>query len=230
MATPSWPASPSPSRATPSATSSRSRPDPARSTVSGWAIDPDSTNPINVDVWVDGAFTAKLTADVPRPDVGAAYPTYGPNHGFSGTVPVPAGSHEVCAYALNTGPGTSNKSLGCKTVTVGGIPFGHLEAVLGDAGAVTVSGWAIDPDSADPINVDVWVDGAFTAKITADVARPDVAAAYPAYGPNHGFDDSIPLPAGTHEVLRLRPEHGQRHLQQVARLQDGREGHLTPSY
>ena len=173
---------------------------PGEVAVSGWAIDPDSTNPINVDVWVDGAFTAKLTANVPRPDVGAAYPTYGPNHGFSGTVPVPAGSHEVCAYALNTGPGTSNKSLGCKTVTVGGIPFGHLEAVLGDAGAVTVSGWGIDPDSADPINVDVWVDGAFTAKITADVARPDVAAAYPAYGPNHGFDNSIVLPAGTHEV------------------------------
>ena len=168
--------------------------------VSGWAIDPDSTAPINVDVWVDGAFTAKLTANVPRPDVASAYPGYGPNHGFNGAVPVPAGTHEVCVYALNTGPGTSNKSLGCKTVTVGGIPFGHFESAVGGAGAVAVSGWAIDPDSADPINVDVWVDGAFTAKLTANVNRPDVGSAYPAYGPTHGFSGSVPLPAGTHEV------------------------------
>jgi len=141
-----------------------------------------------------------VAADVVRPDVGKAFPTYGPDHGFDATIPVPAGDHSVCVYALNTGAGTANAKLGCDDVTVGGIPFGHLESVTAGTGAVTVSGWAIDPDTADPINVDVWVDGAFTAKALANVNRPDVAAAHPAYGPDHGFGATIPLPAGSHDV------------------------------
>jgi len=69
-----------------------------------------------VHVYVNGVFRAALAANVNRPDVGAAYPAYGANHGFSSTGAI-AGTagNTVCAYGINVGPG-SNALLGCKTV------------------------------------------------------------------------------------------------------------------
>ena len=168
--------------------------------VSGWAIDPDVADPVKVDIWVDGAWFAKITADINRPDVAAVHPDYGPDHGFAATFPIAPGVHTVCVYALNTGSGTSNTKLACDDITVGGIPFGHLESVVGGVGSARVTGWAVDPDVATSITVDIWVDGRWTAHATADVLRPDIAAAFPAYGANHGFDATVVLPAGNHQV------------------------------
>jgi hypothetical protein len=82
--------------------------------VSGWAIDPGAgTGAIDVHVYVDQAGVA-LTADQSRPDLSAAYPLAGPDHGFSATIATSTGTHTVCAYAI-TGP---NPVIGCKVVTV----------------------------------------------------------------------------------------------------------------
>jgi len=78
--------------------------------VSGWALDPDATGPIDVHVYVNGAFATATSANLSRPDVEAAFGK-GPNHGFS--VLVPTGGGNVCAFALNYGGGT-NILLGCK--------------------------------------------------------------------------------------------------------------------
>ena len=66
----------------------------------------------------------------------------GTNAGYEAAIPaVPAGSHEVCAYAINVGSGTTNPNLGCRTVTVlGGDPAGSLEQVDPGVGAVRVAG------------------------------------------------------------------------------------------
>jgi hypothetical protein len=84
--------------------------------VSGWAIDPDTTAPIYVWVSIDGA-GRHVYANASRPDVAAAYPASGPEHGFRATIPAGRGSHTVCATASNVGPG-GHTALGCRTVAV----------------------------------------------------------------------------------------------------------------
>jgi hypothetical protein len=167
--------------------------------VAGWAYDPQAgTAPIAVHVYVDAAGYA-LTADGHRPDVDAVYPFAGESHGFDGVVPAAPGPHTVCAYGIDVGPG-ENAVLGCRTVVVPtGSPFGVLDVAEGGAGSVSVAGWAIDPDSADPIAVHVYVDGVGHA-IVADVLRLDVGAAYPGMGPAHGFAATVAAPVGPHTV------------------------------
>lgn len=154
-------------------------------TVSGWARDPDTTGPISVHVYVDSAGTS-TTANLGRADVGA--------HGFSAQVPAAAGNRSVCAYAINDGPG-SHTLLGCRTVTVPGVtdraPVGNLETIARTADGIRVGGWALDPDTASPISVHVYVDAAGVAW-TADAARPDV-------GP-HGFNGVVPADGSRHSV------------------------------
>jgi len=166
--------------------------------VRGWAIDPDSTGPVTVHVYVDGAIAGAHTANTSRPDVSQAYPGWGPAHGFDVEVPVTPGDHTVCVYAINRGPGTTNPSLGCKRVV--GDPYGSLDTLVRQPGGATVTGWAIDPDTTAPIDVHVYVNGRGWAVGRADRARPDVAQAL-STGANHGY--VIPLPGlgpGTQQV------------------------------
>jgi hypothetical protein len=168
--------------------------------VQGWAVDFDTNAPISVHVYVDGAWAAQAVADRSRPDVAAAIPGMGPNHGFDVTVAAGPGTHTVCVYAINAGPvGNSNPSIGCRSVRVGS-PFGNLEGYSTGPGQVTVSGWAIDPDTTGPVAVHVYVDGTWAGQGVADRSRPDVGQAYPDSGPNHGFSITIPISAGRHEV------------------------------
>ncbi len=85
-------------------------------TLTGWGIDPDTTGPIGVHVYVDDAWGGSTTASSVRPDVGLAYPAFGSGHGFSFDVGVPAGPRRVCVYLINVGPGSTNPLLGCRTV------------------------------------------------------------------------------------------------------------------
>ena len=82
----------------------------------GWAIDPDTTAPIDVHVYV-GAPGYAITANTYRPDVGAAYPGFGDYHGYDAWFTAPAGTHNVCIYAINV-PSGPNPSLGCRSVVV----------------------------------------------------------------------------------------------------------------
>ena len=84
--------------------------------VRGWALDPDTTSPINVHVYVDGVVTRSITANTPRPDVGRIFGK-GNNHGFASTIRASAGAHQVCVYAINT-PAGPNPRIGCKNLTV----------------------------------------------------------------------------------------------------------------
>jgi hypothetical protein len=63
-----------------------------------------------------------------------------------------------------------------------------------------VRGWARDPDSPEPIAVHAYVDGTFAASTTANLPRPDVAAAKDKAGPAHGFEIDVQASVGFHEV------------------------------
>ncbi|MFJ3382303.1 hypothetical protein ACIPJ2_18040 [Curtobacterium sp. NPDC090217] len=84
--------------------------------VTGWAFDPDTTAGINVAVYIDGA-GRWITTGTPRSDVARLYPKAGSNSGFDTVVPAASGSHQVCAYAIDTNGG-DNPLLACKTVSV----------------------------------------------------------------------------------------------------------------
>jgi hypothetical protein len=173
---------------------------PSQVTVRGWAADPDTSGPVNVHVYVDGNWAGQGVADQSRPDVGQAFPALGPNHGYSVTVPLAVGSHNVCVYAINVGNGAVNTQLGCTTV-VGGNPFGSLDEAAATAGGVAVRGWAVDPDQlTSPIDVQLRLDGNPVTTVTAAQSRPDVGDAYPSAGSAHGFSQTIPAAAGVHTI------------------------------
>ncbi|WP_181155799.1 MULTISPECIES: hypothetical protein [unclassified Microbacterium] len=171
---------------------------PGQFQVSGWAIDPNTADPIAVHVYVASVGTA-VTANVPRADVGAAYPGSGNNHGFSATVPaIGSGVVSVCIYAINSGAG-ANVLLGCRDVeSKSGLPVGSMTAKAVEGG-IRVTGWALDPDLIDPSTVHVYVDNAGTA-VTADKVSGDIPPAYAEYGTKHGFDTTISAPPGSRNV------------------------------
>ena len=79
--------------------------------VRGWALDADTTSGVMVDIYVNGVGYARIPANQGRADVGRAYPAYGIFRGFDTVVPAAGG--QVCAYGINSGPGT-NVLLGCR--------------------------------------------------------------------------------------------------------------------
>ena len=168
-------------------------------TVRGWTLDPDTASPIAVHVYAGSTLLSYGFADQTRADIGAAFPLYGPNHGFSyayGTRGL-AGNQQVCVYAINSKAG-ENPKLGCKLINFGGLkeqgrsPIGNLDGVTLAEGVLNIRGWTLDPDTAEPIMVHAYVGSTLVGYLTADQARGDIASAFPDYGPNHGFNMNAP--------------------------------------
>ena len=158
-------------------------------TIAGWAVDPDGAEaPMTVHVYVDGTLVGAGQTTVARPDVAALYPGHGSMLGYHLTFPAGAGSHRVCAYAINVNEGTVNPEIGCRTVTVlSHDPFGTVDAFERDSVLMVVRGWAFDPDGG-PIDYSLLVDGAEVLRLPATIERPDVAALYPSAGTVSGFE------------------------------------------
>ena len=85
---------------------------------------------------------------------------------------------------------------------------GSLDLVAGGGATGSASpGGRIDWDTNGPITVRVTVDGQVVATPLANLARSDIANAYPGMGPNHGFDvDRSPQRRHPHRLRR----HGER--------------------
>ncbi len=155
--------------------------------VAGWGRDADSPDPVAIDVLVDGWPAAATRTG------GGASP------GFSTVISVAAGAHRVCVVATDD-VGMSRPELGCADVTVVEEPFGAIDAMTMTPGAIELVGWAIDPDTAEPVAVDVYVDRVHAASLAADVPRVDVGQANPGYGDAHGWQATVPTAPGPHEV------------------------------
>jgi hypothetical protein len=179
--------------------------------VKGWAFDPNIAGPSTVLFYVDGRLAGTLAAGQARPDIGAAFPAAGPNHGFTAYLTPSAGPHRVCAYALNDGAG-GTPGIGCGTVDAGAaapptttvargsVPRGNVDGLNVGAGRARIFGWALDPDTTAPIDVHVYVDGKLAGITTASGERADVGAAFPGMGSAHGFALSVPVTYGHHSV------------------------------
>jgi hypothetical protein len=168
--------------------------------VRGWAMDPDTTNPVDVHLYVAGVWSGAVRADVARADIAAAYPGSGTLHGFTARLGASAGTHSVCTYAIDSAGGP-NAPLGCKTVTVvNAPPIANFESLSAAGSTVTLTGWALDPDTVGPIDVHFYVDSAWGGAVRTTLVRSDVARAYPGTGDQHGFSASVVLGNGSHQV------------------------------
>lgn len=77
--------------------------------VAGWVVNrAEPSTPVEVQLYVDGRFVARATADLPRPDVSAAGYARDERCGYLFPLPpLAAGSHEARVYALHrVGAGT----------------------------------------------------------------------------------------------------------------------------
>lgn len=168
----------------------------------GAAIDNDTPDPVQISITTGAGRAALVTADLPRPNVAAAFPASGPDHGYDHTVVLPDGTHHLCANALNA-PGTpgTNTVLGCTDITVRHSPQGKLDVVTQKLGATLVSGWAVDTDTAAPLAVNVLVDNKqYGTSLTAATPRAEAGAGFPSFGNDHGFTRSLDLAEGKHTV------------------------------
>jgi hypothetical protein len=166
--------------------------------VRGWAIDADTDAPLQVRFSIGGQTLATAAANRARPDVTGIFRGH-PVAGFEAMVPVPHGRHQLCATAVNVGAG-ADRNLGCREVEADRNPFGSLDIVRAVPGGLEVAGWAIDPDSAGPIEVHVYVDGQGRGALTASRPRPDVGAVFPAFGPDRGFQGTFSTAPGPRQV------------------------------
>lgn len=165
-------------------------------TVRGWTIDPDGRPPRYVWVHIDGQSMGPVALTENRPDVQKRYPRTELASGYKATFAAAAGPREVCVTAVNSGPG-SDRSLGCRTVTVAGDnPMARIDSVTPVRGGVVVNGWAFDPNTPTSTTF-IWVEFNGTGRhIAANTWRPDVNRAYPGVGNNHGFSETIKVPSG----------------------------------
>ena len=164
-------------------------------TVGGWVLDGNtSASSIQVHIYVNSAGYAFM-ANQARPDVNAVLGVSG-QHGFTETVPLPAGSSNVCAYAIGV---YSNALIGCRTVQSAPPPTGNVESMTASGWNVTVNGWAFDPSSPGASNqVHLYVGQAGTATV-ANLARPDVNSVFGISG-QHGFTVTGRLNRGANNV------------------------------
>ncbi len=157
--------------------------------VTGWAVDPDTVSSIPVHVYVQGQGYA-LTANGNRPDIAGGLPAYGAAHGFDNLLPAPEGRQTVCAYAINVGAG-NHSLLGCREVVVPmGSPIGHIDGASITNGSVSLNGWAIDPNTASPDVVHIYVNGV-GFEVIANQNRPDLGNPW-GLGPAHGWSFATP--------------------------------------
>jgi len=107
--------------------------------IHGTAVDWDTTAPIQVLVWHDGAAEPTTTANAYASGFNQQNPGYGDNHGYSlwMTKKAAKGVHRICVQAVNVGGGTA-PAPSCRSYTVYGPPSAATN-VTATVGASTVT-------------------------------------------------------------------------------------------
>jgi hypothetical protein len=118
---------------------------------------------------------------------------------FSGALPLPPGRHVVCVTSLDPASGF-RPELGCGRVDAPGVPVGKLDGLEDSMASIRVRGWAIDPQTAAPVRVEIRRNGVLVATVGADQHRDDLGDVEPRYGPAHGYGVDITPETGRNEV------------------------------
>ena len=170
--------------------------------VNGWTVDPDTADPIDAHIYVDGVGAASVRADVATPALAERFGEGNTRHGFTATLTgLAPGSRSVCVFGINVGSG-GNTLIECRNVMVlAGNPIGVIDQVAAYAGTIYARGWTIDPDTDAAATVRLLVDSKVVSEQRADDPKAGLAAAYPGYGANHGFEFAVKgVAPGNHRV------------------------------
>lgn len=84
--------------------------------VVGWALDPDTTDTIGVLFFNNDRMAWLAPAMYHWDPLIGRFPSHGTNRLFFSLMPINRGSNNICAYALNVGPGNPATFIGCQTV------------------------------------------------------------------------------------------------------------------
>jgi hypothetical protein len=77
----------------------------------GWTADLDAPRTaLTVRITIDGSLADTRAAELARPDVGAALPHFGAQHGYDVVLPASAAGHTVCVTAVSVGGGADAQS------------------------------------------------------------------------------------------------------------------------
>ncbi len=184
---------------------------PGQLLVRGWAIDPDTTGPVRMAFYLDGAGIASPWADQYKPGLDTAKPGFGDQHAYRlEQTGITAGKHNLCIIAINQGPGSSNASI-CKPFsTPTGPPKVTVDsAVSAGLGKVSVAGTAYDPDTTASLSMRYTVDGKQVATGTANVSDTSFGSGHPGYGNAHGYTTTlVGIGPGKHTVCAVAKNVG----------------------
>ena len=161
--------------------------------MTGWATDPNTSGPVTVVVSVDGTTTGQFLAN--------SASSAAPGHGFVAWIRAGQGTHTFCASAINVGLGNANSPQVCQNATLDFNPWGTFETAQRDTAnmpQIRVTGWAIDPNTNNPIQVAVSVDGQAAATGSAGAYRSDLLSQ--GHGAYHGFSFDVPVDENEHRV------------------------------
>lgn len=178
--------------------------------VSGWAIDPNTSASVVVNVVSQGR-TYATTADLARPDVAAVHRGHGERHGFEFTTPsLGTGKTSVCVWVPNVGPGRHGRLLGCRTIVLrSDDSAGRFESLrkLAD-GSGRLTGWGVEPELPNrSVDVQWALNGGRWNNAPTTVMRSDVNRIVGVSGA-HGFSIDVPLVEGTNQICMRVPAYG----------------------
>jgi len=157
--------------------------------IAGWAADKNQLNtPIIVSIYDGANLLTTITANMSRPDVGAALGDNG-LHGYN--IPTPPSLKDGNPHTLHVKFGNSAIDLVNSPAV---LTCTDYVGFVDQADCNTLKGWAADRNRLNiSINVEVYDGSTLIATVMANNSRPDVGAAIGDNG-MHGF--SIATPAG----------------------------------
>jgi subtilisin family serine protease len=111
--------------------------------VTGFAIDPDTNQPMQVEVQIDGVVQGTYTANKFQENLPIQY---GPNHGFAVPLSLSRGRHVITVYGIDKTDPSVRVLLGTSVVTAGNAPGSVIQLARGDYIIATAVGFAnFDP-------------------------------------------------------------------------------------
>ncbi|MGX7418998.1 N-acetylmuramoyl-L-alanine amidase [Carnobacterium gallinarum] len=183
--------------------------------ISGWVL--SSTKVKTIDVYVDNNKVGNANIGGARPDVANVFPEYlEKNAGFNyvlTTKNLANGKHSVklvVTFEDKTTTTFGKEIYKASLATVGSIDSPSPNQLVG--ASQTVRGWILSEEGINSIRL--LVDGVQKGMATTNLARPDVAAAFPDYKEkNAGYLGTIStagLTNGTHTVTVIGTTNGGR--------------------
>ena len=166
--------------------------------LSGFAIANSDYQRSGIRIFLDTDYVYHGVAELPRPDVQSAYPAFGPDTGYDVSIATTAGRHLVCVWGVDRTNGRT-AVLAARNIDVAG-PIGVLDWAWDVGGQIRVTGWAVANAAFETAGIRIFLDEDFVYHGATDVPRPDVNRAYPASGPNTGYDVTINAAPGRHLV------------------------------